>query len=120
MLKINILHPFCVYTNVICVCADESRKNEEKCRDVSSGDVVARHPAATFYKSRSPGMFNLSEILREKPAAASICQDPRDETTMTSRTAERLFSSIKAALFPTRIVNLSFITERLRYTRVPV
>lgn len=101
----------------ICVYVDKSRKSQEKC-DISPGNVVTRYPAATFYKSRSPGMFNLS-----KSWGRSQLQYPfvkiRNYAAMTSRTAERLLNSIKAALFPTRIVNLSFITsEQLRYTRL--
>lgn len=60
MLKVNTSYSFCIYVNV-CVDKSGKSKREEKYRDVSPGDVAAGHPVATFYKSRSPGMFNLSK-----------------------------------------------------------
>lgn len=120
LLKVNISYPFCVYANV-CVSTEAGRVKKNVAlshRATLLLGILRRHftnrvlPACLIYRNpegEASCRVHLSRSARRNYAA------------MTSRTAERLLNSIKATLFPTRIVNLSFITsERLRYTRVPV
>jgi len=98
------------------VSTNTVKNSEEKCRDVSSetSNVVAQHPAATFYKSRFPGMFNLSKSrgrsqLQHSFVKIRAAELRRDDVAHLNR----LLNFVRAAVFASLICRLSWLVETM-------